>query len=235
MGWGTAITTGLQIGSSLFGGNQARKAADAQGKQAQAAADYAKGVYSDAQGNFQPYLGLGQTGASGLQALYGGDNSGWMNSPDYLAARDGGLYAMDHSASAKGRLGSGGYAMDAAQGLANINSGFMGNYRNGLMGLAGMGQQAAGSLGSIGTNVSGQVGQAYGALGNAQAQRYGATAGQAAGIFNSLGNLAGGFNFGGGGGSSAYGVPAQGSGTMAGFGGTPNYQSGGAGTFWGSP
>ena len=224
MGWATAITTGLQAASSLYGGNQARKAADAQRKAAEAAGNYAKGIYGDAQANFSPYLGLGQTGASGLQKLYGGDNSGWMNSPDYLAAQSAGQYAMDHSAAARGRLFSGGFQMDARKGQADIASGYLGNYRNGLMGLAGMGQGAAGSLGSIGTSISGQVGNAYGAAGDARAAHYGANAGQAAGLGSIFGNAISGLgggstasSYGGGSSASNFGLPAA-NGPLPGFG-----------------
>ena len=236
MGWATAISAGLQIGSSLFGGSQAKKAAKAQGAAAGRAADYAKGIYGDAQGNFSPYLGLGQTGASSLQALYGGDTSGFTNSADNVYQREQMVYGQDHSAAARGRLNSGGYAADLNANMSGLASQQLGNYRNGLMGLAQMGQGAAGSLGQIGTNISQQVGSAYGAQGAAQAQRYGANAGMAGGIANTLGNLAGGMNFGGGGsGGSSFGVPAQGSGLMSGFGSAPSYSSGGPGTFWGHP
>ena len=61
MGWATAISGGLQLASSLYGGSQAKKAAKAQGRAAQQGIDYSKGMYDQARGDFSPYLGLGQT------------------------------------------------------------------------------------------------------------------------------------------------------------------------------
>lgn len=196
MGWETAI----QGGTAILGGILGDNAADAQGDAAQQQMDWIRQVYGDAQGNFAPYLGIGQTGVNGLQSLMGGDLSGFWNSPDNVAQREGMNYGMDHSAAARGRLYSGGYGADLSKAQGDLAAQQLGNYRNSLFGLAGMGQNAAGSLGGIGTGTLGAMGQANGAYGDAQAGRYGAWYGGLAGLGNAFGS-----QYGGGQTSSAYG------------------------------
>jgi hypothetical protein len=201
VGWQTAI----EGGSALLGGLLGNNAADAQQDAAQQQMDWIKQVYGDAQGNFAPYLGIGQTGVNGLQSLMGGDLSGFWNSPDNVAQREAMNYGMDHSAAARGRLYSGGYGADLSKAQGDLASQQLGNYRNSLFGLAGMGQNAASSLGGIGTATMGPMGQANGAYGDARASGYGAWAGMFGGLGNAFGN-----QYGGGqrqSSQSAYGTP----------------------------
>lgn len=192
MGWGNVIGG---IGA-LIGGNQAGNAADAQEDAAREALEFQRGVYGDAQGNFAPYLGIGQTGLNGLGALAGGDYSGFMNSPDFLASQKAGIYANDHSAAARGNVFSGGHQVDLNQKMQDHASGYLNNYRNSLMGLAGMGQNAAGSLASAGQGAANGMASGYGALGNAQAAGYGANAGMWGGLLGAIGNGIGGSAYG---------------------------------------
>ena len=137
----------------LFNGNRsARKASDAVQQGNNQAIGTINGFYDKSAANYQPYLNYGQGmgGLGGLDKLNSGDNSGWMNSPDFKAAQDAGMYSMDHSAAARGRLYSGGYGMDAAKGLGDIASGYLGNYRNSLQWGANLGQQSAQGLGQLG-------------------------------------------------------------------------------------
>lgn len=209
MGWLQGVA---QIGGALLGANQAGHAADAQGDAARAQMDWIKSVYGDAQGNFAPYLGAGQQGLNGLSALMAGDYSGFENSPDYLYNRGQMVQGMDRSAAGHMRLNSGAYPLELAGHLNGLASQNLGQYRNSLFGLAGMGQQAAGSLGSIGSGTMGAMGQANGAYGDAQANRYGANAGAIGSIGNAIGGMFGGQSFGSsyGGGSNAsnFGLPA---------------------------
>ena len=183
MGWDTLLTGGV----SLLNGFLGNKSAKAQQQGAQAGLDFTKSVYRDAQGNFQPYLTAGQGGLNGLSSLAGGDYSGFQNSPDYLYARDQAIYGGDHSAAAQGRLYSGGYPVDLAQQISGIASQNLGNYRNSLQYLAGMGQQSATSLGSIGNQNAQQQTNGYNNVANARASGYsniGDTATSLGGLFN---------------------------------------------------
>ncbi len=211
MGWANAV----QGGSAILGGILGNQAADAQGDAAQAQQDWIRQVYGDAQGNFAPYLQAGQGGLNGLSALMGGDYSGFMNSPDYLASQKAMQYGQEHGAAARGRLFSGGFASDLANANADHASGYLNNYRNHLMGVAGMGLQGAGALGGIGTGTMGPMGQALGAQGDARANGLGS-------IFGGLAGLGGAFGASGGGGQSSYGsttpnnfgIPLPGSGSQ---------------------
>ncbi len=191
MSWGAAI--GGLVG--LYGAKKSGDAAKAAQKGAQAGLDWTKQVYQDAQGNFQPYLGFGANSISGLQALLSGDYSGFMGSPDYVAARDAMNYGLDHSAAAKGRLYSGGYQADLSKAQGDLASGYLNNYRNFLMGGAGMGQNAAAQLGSIGNATATQVMNGYNNLAGAQGAGYGAQAGMAANLATGLQSLFGGSTY----------------------------------------
>ena len=218
------------VGSAYAG----RQAANAQGRASEANIAEQRRQFDQLQANQQPYMGYGQGsgGIGGLQALANGDYSGFMNSPDYLASQKAGLYALDHSASARGRLNSGGFAADLQNAGQDHAAGFLGNYRNSLQWGANLGQNAAAGVGQAGQNMANANANSRNGYADAQATGYGAMAG---GLSSLAGAFAGAYRPGGSSYGGGFGVPAQGSGTMAGFGGTPNYQSGGAGTFWGSP
>lgn len=189
MGWASALGKAVPFVNGIagiFGGSQSASGSRDQARAAQAGMDYSKQVYGDAQNNFQPYMGLGQSGVNSLMAMQNGDNSGWNNSAEYLGARDAGQYAMDHGAAARGRMFSGGFQMDAMKGQADIANQYQGQYLNRQMGLAGLGQSAANSLGQIGGQTAQAVNSAYTRMGQAQADgknAWGDTATGLAGIF----------------------------------------------------
>jgi hypothetical protein len=205
----------------LIGGMQGRSAARDQQRAAQQGLDFQRGVYRDAQGNLSPYMqyGQGMGGLGGLAQLNGGDLSGFWNSPDNVAQREGMNDGMDHSAAANYRIGSGGYAADLSKAQGDLAAQQLGNYRNSLQWGAGLGQQSAMGLGQLGQSAAGNMMQGYQNLGNAQAAGHGATAGMWGGV---LGGLANGFGghvtgsaYGGGSGASNFGLPSP----SGGFGG----------------
>lgn len=204
------VAPALQIASSLFGGHEAKKAASAQQQGSQAGLDWIKNVYGQSQANFAPYLQAGQGGLSGLNALASGDYSGFMNSPDYLYAREQAIYGNDHSAAARGNLYSGGHSLDLAHEMNGIASQNLGNYRSSLMGLAGLGAQSASNLGSIGSGTMGPMQQGYNGIANAQAQGYGANAAMFGGVAGGLAGLVpqtSQSSYGGGANASTFGLP----------------------------
>jgi hypothetical protein len=72
-----------------------------------------------------------------------------MNSPDYLAAQQEGMKALDRGAAARGALYSGGADADRISFGSNLASQQLNTYRNALSGLAGMGLGAQGSIADI--------------------------------------------------------------------------------------
>lgn len=209
MGWGNVIG-GI---TSLIGGSQGRSAARDQQRAAEQGLEFQRGVYRDAQGNLAPYMGAGQQGLNGLSALMGGDYSGFMNSPDFLASQKAGIYANDHSAAARGNVFSGGHQVDLNQKMQDHATGYLNNYRGFLGGMAQMGQQSAMGLGQLGQSAAGNMMQGYQNVGNAQAAGRGATAGMWGGVLGGLANGVGGWGgqqsaYGGGSSAGSFGLPA---------------------------
>ncbi|WP_422346931.1 hypothetical protein [Stenotrophomonas sp. DR009] len=125
--------------------NAAQNAADSSNAQQQL-------IYENARGDLKPYQDIGLTGLAGLNALASGDYSGFQNSPDYVYARDQAQQGIERGAAARGSLYSGGTNVDLANALNGIASQNLGAYRNSLMGLAGMGQNASGMIAGVGQN-----------------------------------------------------------------------------------
>lgn len=192
MGWAAAAAPLVTAATGLFGAKKAGQGADAQGQAAQAGLDFTKGVYHDAQSNFSPYMQAGQGGLSALAGANAGDYSGFQNSPDYLYARDQAIYGNDHSAAAKGRLNSGGYGVDMANSIAGLASQNFGNWAGRQMGMADLGARSTSNLSQIGTSTSQGVQSAYGNIGAAKAEGYGAQAGGIAGLGGAFTNWANG-------------------------------------------
>lgn len=110
------------------------------------------------------------------------DFSRFTNSPDYQFAFDQGLLALDRSAAAKGQLLGGGHTKDVLAFANGLAAQQYGNYFNRLMGLAGLGANAAAQTGNLGATFAnlGMQGQLAGGAANASA---------AVGIANALGGV----------------------------------------------
>jgi hypothetical protein len=102
-------------------------------------------------------MDAGTTALGQYNQVQAGDYSNFMNSPDYLYAVQSGTQALDRGATAQGNLFGGGADADRirlGQGLATQN---LNTYMSRLMGIAGLGQNSATSLGQFGAqNVSNQ-------------------------------------------------------------------------------
>lgn len=170
MSWGAAIGAGASLLGGIMGNNAANSAQRAQQRAQEAAIAEQRRQYDQSRADQMPFMQYGQSQLSGLQALMGGDYSGFYNSPDYKYARDQMIYGQDHSAAARGRLNSGGYALDLAQGLNGLASQNLGNYRGALQWGANLGQSAASGVGQLGAMSANQIGSAYGNIGMAGAQ-----------------------------------------------------------------
>lgn len=211
------ISSAIDAAGSLVGGFLGSGAASNAGNVLQQGAQKAQGLISQGennsqnflnntwqgtQGNFAPYLGLGQSSANSLAALLGqGFQAPSMqnvaNSPQYKFNLQQGTNAILNNASATGNLLSGntGVALENyGQGLAsnsyqqafnNALSSYQANL-GGLMGGSQLGQGAATSLGYLGNQAAGLNTNINLGGSEAQAQQVNnAAAAQAGGILGS--------------------------------------------------
>lgn len=113
--------------------------------------------YGKAEQPLEPYIQSGNNALRTLSDLYGFNgtdsrDAAFRNfefSPDYAFARDEGIKAMDHSASARGQLLTGNQLRDVtsfASGLASQN---YGQYADRLTGMSQQGAAAAGGLATL--------------------------------------------------------------------------------------
>jgi hypothetical protein len=163
------------LGSGLLGFFGANSAANAQAQAAANALAFQKYVFGVNQSNLNPFIQTGQGATNTLASLYGLNGSGtpnysaFYNSPGYQFAYNQGLNATQNLLSAKGSLASGGglaALTNFGQGLASQQ---YGNYVNQLMGIAGIGENAAGALAGTNANMSNTIGNTQQAIGAAQA------------------------------------------------------------------
>lgn len=153
-----AITgTVIAAGASAYGANRQASAAR-QGSRA--AIGEQQRQFDLAREDQRPWLEAGRNALGSLDRLNAGDYSGFMNSPDFIAARDSGIDALDRGASARGALYSGGADADRIRFSSNLATQNLNNYTNRLMGIAGAGQGSAQSLGSFGANAANSIGNA---------------------------------------------------------------------------
>jgi hypothetical protein len=177
----------------LLGANQQRQGANANARAIGQGVDYARGMYTDAQGNLAPYMQFGQGagGLGGLSRLAAGDYSGFETSPDYMYTRGEMVKGLDRSAAAHLRLNAGGYPVELAGQLNGLASQNLGNYRNSLQWGAQLGQGSAMGLGQLGASSANTVMNGYAGLGDARQSAYGASAGGLMGLGNMFGRWMG--------------------------------------------
>jgi hypothetical protein len=160
---GAVIAGAATLGAAKMGSDAAKRAAREGRAGAQAGIDLQREQYDTFQQNIAPYLQAGQGALGGLNALASGDYSAFESSPDYLYARDQMQQGVERGAAARGSLYSGGTNVDLSNAMGGLASQNLGNYRNSLFQLAGMGQNAAVGAGSLGqqsaNSISGLLGQ----------------------------------------------------------------------------
>lgn len=208
-----AVVAGAAAYSANRQGAAAKKAGRAQANAAQNTIDTQQGIYDQSRSEAMPFYDAGVNALNQLNAVNAGDYSGFENSPDYLYARGQAQQGIERGAAARGGLYSGGTNVDLANALSGIASQNLGNYRNSLMGLVGVGQNQSQYLGQLGNQFGNQYANAMGIKGqaNAQVAAAGPTAqagygnALAAGVTTYLGGA------GGGGGLSSFGGGGQGS------------------------
>jgi len=187
------LLAGATLASGILGYSASKDASSKQydaamqglGQQREAM-EYQKQIRGENKAALDPYMNLGQGASSTISSLYGfqgsgnenrtADYSSFYNSPDYQFAQQQGLRALDMSAASKGLLQSGGQGralQQFGQGLAGQQ---FGNYFQRMMGLAQLGNSAAGMFANSGNQAAGNVingannmAQSYGNAGQAQA------------------------------------------------------------------
>jgi hypothetical protein len=117
------------------------------------------------------------------------DFSDFYNSPDYQFAYDEGMRATNQSLARRGLSGSGAAMKELTrfgQGLASQN---LGNYKNSLAALAGVGQSATGQLSQLGANTANNISASQLRAGDARGSAYLNTGSAISGASNQIGNL----------------------------------------------
>lgn len=175
----------VMAASAAYAANQQRKAAS-QGAKAQT--DASNAAIGVAQDNLAPYMDFGKSALPALQQLNSGDYSGFLKSPDYLAALNLGQDQIDRGAAARGGLFGGGHTRDSISFGSGLASQYLNQYRNSLFNQAGMGQQAAGTLTGAVTGQLNNIGNArqssYQQQADANSQFAGGLGGLAARYYN---------------------------------------------------
>jgi hypothetical protein len=129
------------------------------------------------------------TGAQTQSPYIPADFSDFYNSPDYQFAYDEGMRATNQSLARQGLSGSGAAMKKLTrfgQGLASQN---LGNYKNSLAALAGVGQSATGQLSQLGANTANNISASQLRAGDARGSAYLNTGSAISGASNQLGNL----------------------------------------------
>lgn len=176
MSWGAVAGAAVGLVGSAISNRGARRGADAQQQAALAATEESRRQFDITRQDLMPWMDAGRGALDSQQSVLRGDYSGFMNSPDYLYARDASLQALDRGAAARGGFMGGGADADRIQlagGLATQN---LGNYWNKLAGMSGTGQQTATDLGQFGADFANQAGNNLFAGANARASSYAAQA-----------------------------------------------------------
>jgi hypothetical protein len=180
----------------IFGGKQAKKAANAQTQQDQKALDLQKQMYDQTRSDLAPWREAGGAAiGQGYAMLQPGYD--YTASPGYQFRLDEGNRAIQNSGAAKGMLMSGGTLKDIdrfSQGLAasDFNDQF-----NREMAVAAGGMQANQTGANAASNYANAGSQIYGNIGNAKASGYAGVNQAFQGTLSNLANIGGMYGNGG--------------------------------------
>lgn len=173
-----------KVVGSITGANQA---ADAQVKAAEQSNALQQQMYQESVQRYAPFLEAGKTGLQGLTGLVNNrqqalDN--FFNSQEYAGLENQARYQQLSAAEATGGLGASPTANRLAGIAPQLGQNYMDSQYGRLMGLTGLGMNAAGMQTGAGMNYGASYGQNMNQIGAAKA-------GQATSGFGSLMSLAG--------------------------------------------
>lgn len=178
------IPAGIGLVGSIIGGNAQKKAAKnaakAQERQALAAIGEQRRQFDTTRSDFAPYLGTGTNALGDLGDLIGinGPEAQQIalgliqNSPLMGRMVETGEEALLQNASATGGIRGGNTQRGLADFRADVFNQLLQQQIGHLGGLAGMGQNAVGSVANFGANKAANVGNLLGNIGQAQAGRH---------------------------------------------------------------
>lgn len=169
MPWGYAATAIVGAYSAHEKNQAAKDARNAQTSAAQQGIDAETAAREQARQDLQPYSQFGQQAIPLLARLSNGDYSGFMNSPDFLAARDMGQGQIDRSAAARGGLFGGGHTRDSIAFGNQLATQGLNNYRSSLFQQLGGGQNAAAGQGGYSMQTGSSLANLYANMGQANA------------------------------------------------------------------
>ena len=171
---GSAVGGAMSLVAGNTQGDAYQDAGNIAGYATTAAVDALRDQYELTRADFAPYREIGEQALSEYGALSGIGREGLLSDEDVAAARerfketpgyefrfDEGTRALDRSASARGRLQSGGYGRELIRYGQGVASQEFDKYANRLAGLAGAGQQATGATAQAGTASSTAMANAY--------------------------------------------------------------------------
>ena len=174
MGLFSGISGGdwLRLGTDILGGvlanRSAGRAVDAQSAAAQEANALQKYMYDTTRADYAPYREAGYTALNRLQNLL--QNPGQIrNEPGYQFQRNEGMRALNANAAARGMTYSGAQAKALQQYGNDYATNKLNESYNRLASIAGIGQQATGSVANAGQNYASGVGNNLIGMGNANA------------------------------------------------------------------
>ncbi|MGI9502430.1 MAG: hypothetical protein ACR2RE_05180 [Geminicoccaceae bacterium] len=203
---GDLLEGAISIGGALIGAGAAGEAAGAQAQASDEATQTILDMFNQTRQDLAPWRLTGTGALTELGYLYGIAPFGAQASPeDMQAARDRfmetpgyefrfgeGLRALDRSASARGRLMSGGHERALQRYGQGIATAEFGDYANRLASLAGIGQTATTATGAFGASAAGGAAGAMQDAGTARASGYVGQAGAWQEALENLGGIFGG-------------------------------------------
>lgn len=185
IGTTAAILGGASVLGGIFGGSQAKKAANAQADAARYAADIGDKQFQQTRTDMAPWREAGGKAIGQLSDMLqpGYD---YTASPGYQFRLSEGLKGVEGSAASRGILHSGGTLKGINNYAQNMAAGDFGDQFNRVASVAAGGQQAATTLGQLGAQNARSAGDFATQAGNARASGY---VGQANAFNGTLKNL----------------------------------------------
>lgn len=161
-------------GSALIGAGASYFSGQKQAEAGEKALNYQMQTDAQNRADFAPFRGMGTNAVNMIGRMYGpnGPQQGWqdfLNSPDYQFRLGEGTRALENSAAAKGGLLGGNFARDITQFGQGLASNEFSNYYSRLFGQAQLGAGSTANAANNASAMSGQIGQGYGNIGQANA------------------------------------------------------------------
>jgi hypothetical protein len=140
--------------NALLGYTAAGDAADAESAAMQAAIEEQRRQYDQTRADFEPWMAAGRGALNQLAD----PRTNFMASPDYEFIRNEGTRGIQNQFAARGGAQSGNALRALSEFNSNLAAGDFNNWWNRQAGLAGVGQNATGTVANAGQNTSANVG-----------------------------------------------------------------------------